>query len=366
MPLRLGHQRISIHSPRMGRDRARLHHAGRVRISIHSPRMGRDLMALSSVVPRLYFNPLSPHGERRGHAGKIRTDRYFNPLSPHGERPLVQLGQIAVIGFQSTLPAWGETMPRPAETGYGQHFNPLSPHGERPSGANDPLCAGYFNPLSPHGERHGRLCSRQERLYFNPLSPHGERRAPARIPRTSSSYFNPLSPHGERRVSTYALAAASVVFQSTLPAWGETIKLAQTAMALLFQSTLPAWGETQSGRGDRRDTVYFNPLSPHGERPAPDQLAQMRMGQFQSTLPAWGETPCGSHGEGGGRISIHSPRMGRDDVLQKRNGEARYFNPLSPHGERPPSSAPCSRVSRYFNPLSPHGERLNALHRGII
>ena len=55
---------------------------------------------------------------------------------------------------------------------------------------------------------------------------------------------------------------------------------------------------------------------------------------FQSTLPAWGET----YSVGGFRIprliSIHSPRMGRDDILDTLKKAGLYFNPLSPHGER--------------------------------
>ena len=34
-------------------------------ISIHSPHMGRDLSARPSTTAQYYFNPLSPHGERR-------------------------------------------------------------------------------------------------------------------------------------------------------------------------------------------------------------------------------------------------------------------------------------------------------------
>ena len=37
-------------------------------ISIHSPRMGRDREALAWPGTPAYFNPLSPHGERRGGA----------------------------------------------------------------------------------------------------------------------------------------------------------------------------------------------------------------------------------------------------------------------------------------------------------
>ena len=101
---------ISIHSPRMGRDpevmRAEGGHDGFQstlpawgetvsvlgvcfvgQISIHSPRMGRDSSRAAPARPPTYFNPLSPHGERRhaggGHVGAVD----FNPLSPHGERP---------------------------------------------------------------------------------------------------------------------------------------------------------------------------------------------------------------------------------------------------------------------------------------
>jgi len=57
-------------------------------ISIHSPRMGRDLYPAVDVMQALHFNPLSPHGERLG------TD----------------LEEYNVEIFQSTLPAWGETL----------------------------------------------------------------------------------------------------------------------------------------------------------------------------------------------------------------------------------------------------------------
>ena len=78
-------------------------------------------------------------------------------------------------------------------------------------------------------------------------------------------------------------------FQSTLPAWGETRYGFQQLPQCLFQSTLPAWGETI------KDTVAA-------------KVATV----FQSTLPAWGET--------------FGTRMKFCTI--------KYFNPLSPHGER--------------------------------
>ena len=80
------HSKISIHSPRAGRD-CRYPNAPLItQISIHSPRMGRDRLVNAPIVsPSL---------------------------------------------FQSTLPAWGETRPR-GHRAHHSHFNPLSPHGER-------------------------------------------------------------------------------------------------------------------------------------------------------------------------------------------------------------------------------------------
>jgi len=59
----------------------------------------------------------------------------------------------------------------------------------------------------------------------------------------------------------------------------------------IFQSTLPAWGATGAQRRQRTCRYrYFNPRSPHGERP-------IRRGVV---------------GYLDGMISIHAPRMGSD------------------------------------------------------
>ena len=100
---------ISIHSPRMGRDDLIRLHTIAINISIHSPRMGRDPLAhrcpqtpaISIHSPRMGRDqPATDTGERQ---------RNFNPLSPHGERPQLTYTALHVAIFQSTLPAWGET-----------------------------------------------------------------------------------------------------------------------------------------------------------------------------------------------------------------------------------------------------------------
>ena len=215
------HSKISIHSPRAGRD-CRYPNAPLItQISIHSPHTGRDRLVNAPIVsPSLFqstlpawgetrsggrrppcrynFNPLSPHGERQNIGYLTGGQTHFNPLSPHGERPLVQSRMTKHDAFQSTLPAWGETRLRPHQR----------------------LRQYHFNPLSPHGERRGKA----EKFFRGPS------------------------------------------FQSTLPAWGETVIIRLPSASVVFQSTLPAWGETGWIAAGPCLRSNFNPLSPHGER----------------------------------------------------------------------------------------------------
>ena len=167
-------------------------------------------------------------------------------------------------------------------------------------------------------------------------------------------------------------------FQSTLPAWGETAACTARSRARTFQSTLPAWGETLPAGADRRGGGNFNPLSPHGERPIHDPRrsrpkhfnplsphGERRAGTsnittaevFQSTLPAWGETGSRWWWAWRLRISIHSPRMGRDDTRRNCRGGRKNISIHSPRMGR--DGCLCMFVSavQNFNPLSPHGER---------
>ena len=169
-------------------------------------------------------------------------------------------------------------------------------------------------------------------------------------------------------------------FQSTLPARGATQLSFRAAPQISFQSTLPARGatHTQEWACPRR---YFNPRSPHGERPIPSRSFSAFC-VFQSTLPARGATwvvypaaaawrisihaprtgsdiaPCAVEDESNA-ISIHAPRTGSDILVYKIWFIIYDFNPRSPHGERRPAHRPTTTALEDFNPRSPHGERPN-------
>ena len=120
-------------------------------------------------------------------------------------------------------------------------------------------------------------------------------------------------------------------FQSTLPAWGETIiKGIDEIRPYEFQSTLPAWGETKrwgSSRSGRR---------------------------FQSTLPAWGETNFVEKMGGSVEISIHSPRMGRDKVENNNTGWRFLISIHSPRMGRDGSNGKYS----FIYTISIHSPRM--------
>ncbi len=173
------------------------------------------------------------------------------------------------------------------------------------------------------------------------------------------------------------LDSGNFSFQSTLPAWGETTVRTTDDYCYGFQSTLPAWGETRPAPGlPARPTISIHSprmgrdaISSEPASPAQFQSTLPAWGEtgggvcrrppaavFQSTLPAWGETQSDIETYVATLISIHSPRMGRDDLVVQVDLRPDDFNPLSPHGERRAGRIRLS-VEKHFNPLSPHGER---------
>ena len=199
---------------------------------------------------------------------------------------------------------------RPCISAWG-YFNPLSPHGERPITSNGGYNHGYISIHSPRMGRDAVCCGNH---VSHTISIHSPRMGRDRGEDAADQWIA-ISIHSPRmgrdgwyRSTVYTKRR----FQSTLPAWGETgVQGDALIPCAAFQSTLPAWGET------REPAVRPLPVS----------------------------------------ISIHSPRMGRDLNISSSFSPPIYFNPLSPHGERPEGGYSGKSISGDFNPLSPHGER---------
>ena len=198
----------------------------------------------------------------------LRTRRGISIHAPRtGSDLALRVLQILHELFQSTLPARGATKEK---NQFAATYS-ISIHAPR-TGSDvaqqfSIYFKNHFNPRSPHGERPAAAIQMKRRnLYFNPRSPHGERLRPS-VRRIPACHFNPRSPHGER-LKPYSANAKRIQFQSTLPARGATSPPAfRNTKPGAFQSTLPARGATSACALPIAIALYFNPRSPHGERP---------------------------------------------------------------------------------------------------
>ena len=133
----------------------------------------------------------------------------------------------------------------------------------------------------------------------------------------------------------------------------------------------------------QRESVHrhFNPLPPHGGRPALNCLVLPPGHISIHSLRMEGDIQLDSFQQAAERISIHSLRMEGDiltlgicaaacisihslrmegDPAQNFPGfPTTHFNPLPPHGGRLAAEYHLNDAQRDFNPLPPHGGRRN-------
>lgn len=137
--------------------------------------------------------------------------RYFNPLSRHGERPVATVQSGDTVKFQTTLPAKGETL-----------------------WSKDPRNAAGFQPTLPtQGETPPVLCRRTTSQDFNPLFQQRERlRLQEQI--KALQVISTHSPSKGRDPDRLIPTILQFKFQPTLPAKGETAKVANNPLLLLY------------------------------------------------------------------------------------------------------------------------------------
>ena len=131
---------ISIHAPRVGRDNFTGDGVDRILISIHAPRVGRDLPAAYNHLHQLL---ISIHAPRVG-------------------RDVIDgTGLCAARIFQSTRPVWGATFFALFGLFGAAYFNPRAPCGARPCACRScPRQLRDFNPRAPCGARLCCFCCR--------------------------------------------------------------------------------------------------------------------------------------------------------------------------------------------------------------
>ena len=185
---------ISTHAPRTGSDAAFQGSAGQGLISTHAPRTGSDVPdggvavrrgAISTHAPRTGSDPMvvtAPHPARfqptlpaRGATATTRRERseiwYFNPRSPHGERRQRRHVYGRESAFQPTLPARGATANGWTHAGYFK----ISTHAPRTGSDGEVSDLGIVHVISTHAPRTGsdamlgNMC--RESTLFQPTLP---------------------------------------------------------------------------------------------------------------------------------------------------------------------------------------------------
>ena len=263
-----------------------------------------------------------------------------------------------ITEFQSTLPARGATAPPGPLWRSSANFNPRSPHGERPMYF---ITSARWSAISIHAPRtgsdkHADLIVCDDVVFQSTLPARGATvRAAAVLPRGKN--FNPRSPHGERRHRSFRLWQQSGISIHAPRTGSDVMDTDSVLRVRTFQSTLPARGATVAADVQERG----DGISIHAPRTGSDRSSVERKSlifTFQSTLPARGATPvCAFHVGGNFCISIHAPRTGSDrDTLKQQLAEAKFQSTLPARGATSFRLSSNGRMS-YFNPRSPHGER---------
>ena len=180
----------------------------------------------------------------------------------------------------------------------------------------------------------------------------------ARVPRGFVSIFHGTSSSVARR----RLRASDLSFRQSMPSFD--IGRPGLQMQSGASAVLGGVGELPGSR-----CTDFNPRAPWGGAAIGD-LADLTTEAFQSTRPVWGATKSPRPRQSRSRISIHAPRVGRDDGGRADGGKARisihaprvgrdvrasgdrfrrgHFNPRAPCGARPSrprSTKPASAIS---------------------
>ena len=178
---------------------------------------------------------------------------YFNPRSPHGERRSVKRTKHGRDIFQSTLPARGATVsPEPIPASAPLFQSTLPARGATPSQYTQQRNV----QISIHAPRTGSDQTGGDTLWQREISIHAPRTGSDSTwirPCCARRYFNPRSPHGERQrkvtiLSIRIIGFAQKVYHKTVLL---RISLAENAVILPKRPQNPVRTSLQKAGGLR-------------------------------------------------------------------------------------------------------------------
>ena len=217
---------ISIHSLRMEGDRRFPWYPVLFLISIHSLRMEGDCLHLLQVCRKWKEFQSTPSAWR-----ETQSDRpydgcrvYFNPLPPHGGRRGCPHRAVRSVAISiHSLRMEGDSIPSIASNARFISIHSLRMEGDNFDESNRTVTE-HFNPLPPHGGRRAVDRGGSNRIYFNPLPPHGGRPISVDI-YSMCPYISIHSLRMEGDAAGTVFVRWTDTFQSTPSAWRETASL---------------------------------------------------------------------------------------------------------------------------------------------
>ena len=292
------------------------------KISIHALLTESDSFIPVPIAVGIYFNPRSPHGERRG-AARIR--RRTDMISIHA---LLTESDHLLLGHLRAL-------------------YPISIHALLTESDVSKLARltriAYFNPRSPHGERRIFL---QWRFLRHTISIHALLTESdvffMDVPHFPKIFQSTLSSRRATGCTSCPISGGSISIHALLTESDDRLHVCLVQLQV-FQSTLSSRRATTLCRPERFGSHIsihalltesdfrsllshfgvsnFNPRSPHGERPWKKRPFLSTLSYFNPRSPH-GERPSRScFGSGGMEISIHALLTESDATAhQQREG----------------------------------------------
>ena len=254
--------------------------------------------------------------------------------------------------FQSTLPARGATNHN-SRSSYACH---ISIHAPRTG--SDPRDATHLHQhhISIHAPRTGSDSPDESRERNRPISIHAPRTGSDGISRARRCAILPFQSTLPARGATSPVRSqcSDTLFQSTLPARGATFRRFRRVLPLGFQSTLPARGAT----GSCIELFDAREISIHAPRTGSDDAHRLHrlLDGISIHAPRTGsDQPSCRPRRSWHSISIHAPRTGSDKWTAFMSPPRGYFNPRSPHGERPVGESVTFTVTQFQSTLPARG-----------
>ena len=240
---------------------------------------------------------------------RCRHRRFFciSIHAPRVGRDQCRLGTVAVCRISIHAPRVG----RDEEFAFRLRDLKISIHAPRVG--RDPVLHGtrltsrYFNPRAPCGARLFTLKWSTAEVKISIHAPRVGRDSLAPEENTDEEEISIHAPRVGRDSRAGTLMHIYTAFQSTRPVWGATIPNYWENTGRQFQSTRPVWGATICRICLSRVPSNFNPRAPCGARPT----------KAFALLVTFA-------------ISIHAPRVGRDQALTMARRICKIFQSTRP------------------------------------